>query len=99
MHRNQADVNCKQTDELNVCCNSVICRIIFGLSRLNNVHLIMLRKVSLHRHLFYSSNSVLSALFRIYSFNNYSDDMLSAVTVKPSVAYKHVYDRFYMQAS
>jgi len=46
----------------------------FGLGCLNIVHLIMLRKVSLYLHLFYSSNSVLSDVFRIYFINNYSDD-------------------------
>ena len=68
--------------------------VIFGLGRLNIVHLIMLRKVSLYRHLFYSSNTVLSDVFRIYSFNSYSNDNMlsavSAVSVKASVAYERV---------
>jgi len=105
--------------ELNVCWNSVICRIfhhnkwesvksvMFWLGLSNIVHLIMLRKVSLlslYRYLFYSSNSVLglSDVFRIGLFfiNNYSDDnMLSAVSVKASVAYERVYDRFHVQSS
>jgi len=36
--------------------------------------------------LFYTSSSVLSDVFRIYSFDNYSNDnVLSAVSVKASV--------------
>ena len=45
------------------------------------MHYKMLRKVSLYRHLFYSSNSVLSGGFRIYSFNTYSDDSMLSVTL------------------
>ena len=44
--------------------------------------------------LFYTSSSVLSDVFRIYSFNSYSNDNMlsavSAVSVKASVAYERV---------
>jgi len=53
-----------------------------------------------YRHLFYSSNSVLSDVFRInYLIYYSSDNMLSAVSVKASVAYERLCDRFCVLAS
>ena len=79
--------------------------VIFGLGRLNIVH-IMLRKVSSYRHSFCSSDSVLSGVFRIYSklcilltITETITCCLLCVSVKASVAYECVYDRLYVQAS
>jgi len=54
-----------------VCCVLLIqltssLSVIFVSGHLNIVYLIMLRKVSLYRHLFYSSNDVFSDVFRVY---------------------------------
>jgi len=78
----------KQTDELNVCWNTIIRKVfgyhkwesvsavLLGLGRLNVKHLIMLRNVKFCRHLFYHSDAFLRNVFLMFFVHNFNRDTI-----------------------
>ena len=99
----------KQTDELNVCWNSVIRRlfgynrwesvkaVLMGLGRLNIKHLIMLRKTKFYRHLFLAYDSFLRDVFYVFLLHNSDNDpVLKSVFCTASAAVKYVWTSFEM---
>ena len=97
----------KQINELNACWNNVIRRlfgfnkwesvsaILLGLGRLNINHIIMLRRVTFYRHLWYSCDVFLCNVFLMFSKDNFkTDPVLQTLFLPKTKAIKSVWQAF-----